>query len=205
MAGAAVRPPANPGLTPWPQTESNHLDTEATGRRLVAFLARTHNAEPPHTAFAGQTPDEMYNGTGAQVPHDLAAARTTARAARLVANRAQACSTYPVPAHRSPEPATLRPEGSTAEPSSRFHRRSRRTFCRVPRHGPGDRPAVLPVHSRCARPPRHPPTAGLSPTSPTSLAPVSARSRALVTPALDCAEKQLRGSAPLRAGRCQRG
>ena len=41
----------------------------------------------PHSAFAGQTPDEMYFERGAQVPVNLAAARTRAREARMKANR----------------------------------------------------------------------------------------------------------------------
>ena len=45
----------------------------------------------PHSAFRGQTPDEMYFGTGKQVPADLEAARRTARQARAEANRKQTC------------------------------------------------------------------------------------------------------------------
>jgi putative transposase len=40
------------------------LDTVATVRRLVAFYVDQHNHVLPHSAFRGQTPDEMYFGTG---------------------------------------------------------------------------------------------------------------------------------------------
>ena len=36
------------------------LDTVATVRRLVAFYVDEHNRVLPHSAFRGQTPDEMY-------------------------------------------------------------------------------------------------------------------------------------------------
>ena len=55
-------------------------------RRMVA-----HNGQIPHSAFRGQTPDEMYLGTGEQVPRKLAAANEAARAARLHVNRALGC------------------------------------------------------------------------------------------------------------------
>jgi putative transposase len=51
-----------------------------------------HNSKIPHSAFLGQTPDEMYFGTGAEIPDRLANARTSARAARLAANRAARCA-----------------------------------------------------------------------------------------------------------------
>jgi hypothetical protein len=50
-----------------------------------------HNGRLPHSAFWGQTPDEMYVGTGTHVPHELDTKRATARAARLEANRAASC------------------------------------------------------------------------------------------------------------------
>jgi hypothetical protein len=46
----------------------------------------------PHSAFQGQTPDEMYFGAGAQVPDQLAEQRTEARRQRLAANRARRCA-----------------------------------------------------------------------------------------------------------------
>ncbi len=57
------------------------------------FYVRAHNSEIPHSAFRGQTPDEVYFGTGDRVPDELEAARVKARAERLAANRASAdCS-----------------------------------------------------------------------------------------------------------------
>ena len=44
-----------------------------------------------HSAFQGQTPDEMYFGTGEKVPEELEALRAEARADRLAKNRAVAC------------------------------------------------------------------------------------------------------------------
>jgi transposase InsO family protein len=42
----------------------HQLDSLATIRRLVAFYVQEHNHVLPHSAFRGQTPDEMYFGTG---------------------------------------------------------------------------------------------------------------------------------------------
>jgi hypothetical protein len=47
-----------------------------------------HNTKMPHPAFGGQMPDEMSFGTGSNVPEELVLAKSNARAARLVANRA---------------------------------------------------------------------------------------------------------------------
>ena len=44
------------------------LDSVTTVRRLVAFYVDEHNRVLPHSAFRGQTPDEMYFGTGDAVP-----------------------------------------------------------------------------------------------------------------------------------------
>jgi hypothetical protein len=43
------------------------------------------------SAFRGQTPDELYFATGADVPDRLGAARDVARAKRVAANRAARC------------------------------------------------------------------------------------------------------------------
>jgi transposase InsO family protein len=40
------------------------LDSVTTVRRLVAFYVDQHNRLLPHSAFHGQTPDEMYFGSG---------------------------------------------------------------------------------------------------------------------------------------------
>jgi hypothetical protein len=45
----------------------------------------------PHSAFRGQTPDEMYFGTAANLPEELAVTRKKARERRLAANRAGSC------------------------------------------------------------------------------------------------------------------
>jgi transposase InsO family protein len=69
----------------------NSLDSIERLRVLVAFFIEQHNAQMPHSAFAGQTPDEMYFGTAVDLPAQLAAARSKARAERLAANRAMTC------------------------------------------------------------------------------------------------------------------
>jgi putative transposase len=69
----------------------NSLDALARLRTLVAFYVERYNTQMPHPAFDGQTPDEMYFGTAANLPAELAAAREQARVARLVANRAMSC------------------------------------------------------------------------------------------------------------------
>jgi transposase InsO family protein len=69
----------------------NTLDTMAHVRALVEFYVTEHNTKMPHPSFAGQTPDEMFFGTGAKVPDEVAVAKTNARAARLAANRAMSC------------------------------------------------------------------------------------------------------------------
>ena len=71
----------------------NTLDTIGTLQKLIAFYVDEHNTRLPHSAFRGQTPDEMYCGTGNHVPQELEAARRTARQARREANRKSACRT----------------------------------------------------------------------------------------------------------------
>ena len=63
------------------------LDSVTTVRRLVAFYVDEHNRVLPHSAFRGQTPDEMYFGTGDVVPADLTA--------RAEAHRSASCETCP--------------------------------------------------------------------------------------------------------------
>jgi putative transposase len=55
------------------------LDSVTTVRRLVAFYVDEHNRVLPHSAFCGQTPDEMYFGTGDAVPADLTSGAVAAR------------------------------------------------------------------------------------------------------------------------------
>ena len=71
----------------------NTLDTVTTVRKLVAFYIDQHNTHLPHSAFRGQTPDEMYFGTGSAIPKQLEASRIAARQSRMEANRAQTCRT----------------------------------------------------------------------------------------------------------------
>ena len=71
------------------------LDSVATIRRLVAFYVHEHNHVLPHAAFRGQTPDEMYLGTGDAVPPDLTSRAAAARRARVEANRSAPCATCP--------------------------------------------------------------------------------------------------------------
>ena len=68
------------------------LDSVAKVRGLVEFYVGEHNERVPHSAFKGQTPDEMYFGRGEGVPDRLAKARASARASRLEKNRAQQCA-----------------------------------------------------------------------------------------------------------------
>lgn len=82
----------------------NTLDTEAAVRRLVAFFVEAHNTQIPHSAFAGQTPDEMYFGAGETVPVGLEAARTEAIRLRLEQNRAMTCSACPRSRREEPPP-----------------------------------------------------------------------------------------------------
>ena len=67
------------------------LDSLAHPRSLVAFYVAEHNSRIPHSAFRGETPDEMYFGTGVGVPDRLVAHRADARARRIAENRARRC------------------------------------------------------------------------------------------------------------------
>ena len=67
------------------------LDSFAALRRLIEFYVITHNEVMPHSAFDGQTPNEMFFGSGDQVAQQLAAARGSAREERMRANRAARC------------------------------------------------------------------------------------------------------------------
>ncbi|MCC7418888.1 MAG: transposase [Planctomycetaceae bacterium] len=69
----------------------NTLDTVGTLTTLIAFYVNEHNTRLPHSAFRGQTPDEMYLATGTHIPGELEAARKAARRARMDANRKRSC------------------------------------------------------------------------------------------------------------------
>ena len=47
----------------------------------------------PHSAFRGQTPDEMYFGTGEPIPVEIESAKQAARQSRMEVNRATTCPT----------------------------------------------------------------------------------------------------------------
>jgi len=61
----------------------------------VAFYVTEYNGKIPHSAFRGQTPDEIYYGLGERVPIELDKARRAARDRRLAANRAASCGRCP--------------------------------------------------------------------------------------------------------------
>jgi putative transposase len=67
------------------------LDNFTARGRLIEFYVEAHNTVMPHSAFDGQTPDEMFFGMGDSVPSELAVARDRAREERMKANRAAGC------------------------------------------------------------------------------------------------------------------
>jgi putative transposase len=70
----------------------NTLDTLETVRKLIAFYVEQHNTVIPHSAFKGQTPNEMYFGTGTDVADKLSASRIAARQSRRESNIARRCN-----------------------------------------------------------------------------------------------------------------
>jgi hypothetical protein len=70
----------------------NTLESIDDVRKQTAFYVDQHNRVIPHSAFKGQTPDEMYFGKGNDIPNQLNDARAVARQARLAAHRAVVCS-----------------------------------------------------------------------------------------------------------------
>ena len=68
------------------------LDVFATVQRLVDFYFDQHNRVIPHAALGGRTPEEVFVGTGVDVPERLREARCRARQARIEANRAASCA-----------------------------------------------------------------------------------------------------------------
>ena len=67
------------------------LDSFNSVKRLIAFWVDQYNAVMPHSAFLGQTPDEIYFGTGDHVPAELKAAHQAVQQRRLTENRAARC------------------------------------------------------------------------------------------------------------------
>jgi len=70
----------------------HQLGSIAKVRGLVEFYVGEHNERVPHSAFKGQTPDEIYLGRGEDVPAELEVARQKARATRLEENRSRRCA-----------------------------------------------------------------------------------------------------------------
>ena len=70
----------------------HRLESAAAVRRLVEFYVPEYNETIPHSAFAGQTPDEVYFGRDDGVAAKLEAANEAARQRRLEANRAAWCN-----------------------------------------------------------------------------------------------------------------
>ena len=94
------------------------LDSVTTVRRLVEFYVQEHNRVLPHSAFRGQTPDEMYFDRGDAVPADLMArARCRSPGPRggepiggvrdVPINRGGRVNT-PTAVHREPRPVRLK-------------------------------------------------------------------------------------------------
>jgi transposase-like protein len=69
----------------------NDLDSLAAVRRLTEFYVDQYNSSLPHSAFNGQTPDEMYFGTGSDIEAQIAAGKAKAREDRLEENRSIRC------------------------------------------------------------------------------------------------------------------
>jgi transposase InsO family protein len=67
------------------------LDSFAVLRRLIEFYVTAHNEVMPHSAFQGQTPDEVFFGIGDEVAKRLSEARDSAREERMRANRTAQC------------------------------------------------------------------------------------------------------------------
>ena len=70
----------------------NLLDTVSSLKRCVQFYVDEHNTRLPHSAFSGQTPDEMYFGTGEHVPNELQFDRKAACRARIRFQRSLSCA-----------------------------------------------------------------------------------------------------------------
>jgi hypothetical protein len=71
------------------------LETKHTIESHVSRHVDAHDRVLPHSAFRGQTPDDMYFGTGDAVPADLTSRAAAARRARAKANRSASCATCP--------------------------------------------------------------------------------------------------------------
>ena len=68
-----------------------NLDSLATVTRLIAKFVDEYNTVMPHSAFRGQTPDEMFFGNAPDIEKRLAEERRKAREKRFEFNRALSC------------------------------------------------------------------------------------------------------------------
>src|SRR5262249_51413278 len=103
-----------------PALRLHSLGSVTTVRRLVAFYVDEHNRVLPHSAFRGQTPDDVYFGTGHAVSTDLTSRAAAARRARVEANRSASCaacrqSTQPCDSRSDHWDATGRGPATTQE------------------------------------------------------------------------------------------
>lgn len=69
----------------------NTLDSVNAVESLVEFYVAEHNTHLPHSAFRGQTPDEIYFSTNDYIPEQLKENRATARSTRLTWNQQATC------------------------------------------------------------------------------------------------------------------
>jgi putative transposase len=69
----------------------HRLETESELRRLIAVYVEAHDDVIPHSAFDGQTPNEVFFGTGDAVVANLAAERVQAQTERMDRNRSAGC------------------------------------------------------------------------------------------------------------------
>jgi transposase InsO family protein len=60
-------------------------------QQLIDFYVNEHNTQMPHSAFGGQTPDEVYFAQADRVRDRLTTVRHQARRARMEANRRESC------------------------------------------------------------------------------------------------------------------
>ena len=68
-----------------------NLDSLATVKRLITKFIDEYNSIMPHSAFRGQTPDEMFFGNALDIEKRLAEERRKAREKRIEFNRALSC------------------------------------------------------------------------------------------------------------------
>ena len=69
----------------------NSLDSVTALRKYIEFYVNEYNGRLPHSAIRGQTPDEMYFGTGDDVPSKLDTAKAAALRVRAETNRGMTC------------------------------------------------------------------------------------------------------------------